>query len=67
MWKLRGKLPHVVESTGALTDAILHDDSQINSTTSIRAVYSTAFCRYASALWVPKEVAEVKQLRHWYH
>ena len=46
MWKLRGNLPHAVESTSYLTEAVLHDDPRINSPTAIRATYSTAFCRY---------------------
>lgn len=45
-WKIRGLLPHAVESTAFLTDAVLHDNVDINSTFAIRAVYSTAFCRY---------------------
>lgn len=45
-WKLRGNLPHAVEATALLTDAILHDDAAKNSIFSIRATYSAAFCRY---------------------
>jgi ribosomal biogenesis protein LAS1 len=45
IWKLRGNLPHPVEATALLTDAILHDDAQKNSIFSIRATYSAAFCR----------------------
>ena len=45
-WKLRGNVPHHVEATALLTDAILHDDGQRNSIFSIRATYSAAFCRY---------------------
>lgn len=44
-WKLRGNLPHPVEATALLTDAILHDDARKNSIFSIRATYSAAFCR----------------------
>lgn len=44
-WKLRGNVPHHVEATALLTDAILHDDAQTNSIFSIRATYSAAFCR----------------------
>lgn len=43
---MRGGLPHAVESTALLTDAILHDDASENSIFSIRATYSAAFCRY---------------------
>lgn len=46
-WKLRGNVPHHVEATALLTDAILHDDALHNSIFSIRATYSAAFCRYA--------------------
>lgn len=46
IWKLRGNLPHPVEATALLTDAILHDDAGKNSIFSIRATYSAAFCRY---------------------
>lgn len=45
-WKLRGNLPHAVEATALLTDAILHDDARENSIFSIRATYSAAFCRF---------------------
>lgn len=48
-WKLRGNVPHHVEATALLTDAILHDDAQHNSIFSIRATYSAAFCRYATS------------------
>jgi ribosomal biogenesis protein LAS1 len=41
-WKLRGNLPHAVESTALLTDAILHHDLSINSIFSVRAVYARA-------------------------
>lgn len=44
-WKLRGNVPHHVEATALLTDAILHDDAASNSIFSIRATYSAAFCR----------------------
>lgn len=50
VWKLRGNLPHPVEATALLTDAILHDDAQRNSIFSIRATYSAAFCRSVSVL-----------------
>ncbi|KAE8145491.1 glyoxylase [Aspergillus avenaceus] len=49
-WKLRGNLPHPVEATALLTDAILHDDAQKNSIFSIRATYSAAFCRFVTGL-----------------
>lgn len=49
-WKLRGNVPHHVEATALLTDAILHDDAQHNSIFSIRATYSAAFCRFVTGL-----------------
>ncbi|KAE8377329.1 Las1-like-domain-containing protein [Aspergillus bertholletiae] len=49
-WKLRGNLPHPVEATALLTDAILHDDARKNSIFSIRATYSAAFCRFVTSL-----------------
>lgn len=49
-WKLRGNLPHPVEATALLTDAILHDDATKNSIFSIRATYSAAFCRFVTGL-----------------
>lgn len=48
-WKLRGNLPHAVESTALLVDATLHHHaSQANSMFSIRAVYSAAFTRFVT-------------------
>lgn len=48
-WKLRGNLPHAVESTALLIDAVLHHSSNSsNSIFSIRAVYSAAFCRFVT-------------------
>lgn len=47
-WKLRGNLPHAVESTALLVDAILHHDLSVNSIFSVRAVYSAAFTRFVT-------------------
>lgn len=46
-WKLRGNLPHAVESTWFLIDAVLTDNVRINKATplAVRQCYSTAFCR----------------------
>lgn len=44
-WRMRGTLPHSVESTALLVDAVLHHDASQNSMFSIRATYSAAFCR----------------------
>ncbi|KAN0067770.1 Las1-like domain containing protein [Elaphomyces granulatus] len=49
-WKLRGNLPHSVEATALLTDAILHDDATKNSIFSIKATYTAAFCRFVTGL-----------------
>ncbi|KAL4920484.1 Las1-like-domain-containing protein [Aspergillus aurantiobrunneus] len=49
-WKLRGNLPHPVEATALLTDAILHDDAAKNSVFAIRATYAAAFCRFVTGL-----------------
>lgn len=47
-WKLRGNLPHAVESTALLTDAIMHHDLTTNSIFSVRAVYAAAFTRFVT-------------------
>ncbi|KAF2213027.1 hypothetical protein CERZMDRAFT_83949 [Cercospora zeae-maydis SCOH1-5] len=52
-WKLRGNLPHSVESTALLVDAVLHhtsrsSNSSADSSFSIRAVYSAAFTRFVT-------------------
>ena len=46
-WKLRGNLPHAVESTWFLTDAVMTDNINSNQLTplAVRACYTTAFCR----------------------
>ncbi|RDW63066.1 rRNA-processing protein LAS1 [Aspergillus mulundensis] len=49
-WKLRGTLPHTIEATALLTDAILNDDSSRNSVFAIRATYAAAFCRFVTGL-----------------
>lgn len=47
-WKLRGNLPHAVESTALLVDATIHHKIKLVSSFSIRAVYSAAFCRFVT-------------------
>ncbi|KAL3473081.1 Las1-like protein, partial [Aspergillus californicus] len=49
-WKIRGNLPHPVEATALLTDAILHDNAAENSLFAIRATYAAAFCRFVTGL-----------------
>jgi ribosomal biogenesis protein LAS1 len=47
-WKARGNLPHAVESTALLMDAILHHAIPDTSIFSVRAVYSAAFTRFVT-------------------
>jgi ribosomal biogenesis protein LAS1 len=47
-WKVRGNLPHAVESTALLMDAILHHAIPETSIFSVRAVYSAAFTRFVT-------------------
>lgn len=49
-WKLRSNLPHAVESTALLIDAILHNQNatEVISEFSIRAVYAAAFTRFVT-------------------
>lgn len=47
-WKMRGNLPHAVESTALLIDAVLHHTVPEVSTFSVRAVYSAAFTRFVT-------------------
>ncbi|PKY03541.1 Metallo-hydrolase/oxidoreductase [Aspergillus campestris IBT 28561] len=61
-WKLRGNLPHAVEATALLTDAILHDDAEKNSIFAIRATYSAAFCRFVTALVDSKQPGQRKTM-----
>jgi ribosomal biogenesis protein LAS1 len=48
-WKLRGNLPHAVESTWLLTEALLTDEIQANLIPifAVKAAYITAISRYA--------------------
>ncbi|KAK4987554.1 rRNA-processing protein las1 [Elasticomyces elasticus] len=47
-WKMRGNLPHAVESTALLVDAVLHQGVTEASPFSVRATYSAAFCRFVT-------------------
>ncbi|KAI4092547.1 MAG: hypothetical protein LQ344_003393 [Seirophora lacunosa] len=51
-WKLRGGLPHAVESTWYITDAILTDSVQIKSISALskRLCYSVAICRFVTGM-----------------
>jgi ribosomal biogenesis protein LAS1 len=44
-WKLLGHLPHAVESTALLTEAILADKPDVVSSYAIQLSYVSAFCR----------------------
>ena len=46
-WKLRGNLPHAVESTWLLTEALLTDDVQTDLVRvfAVKATYITAISR----------------------
>ena len=44
-WKLRGNLPHAVESTALLMEAIIADDPEIHRIDVIRLCYVAALCR----------------------
>ena len=48
-WKLRGNLPHAVESTWLLTEAFLTDEIQADLMPmfAVKAAYITAISRYA--------------------
>lgn len=49
-WKLRGNLPHAVESTWILTEAVLIDEKPVEQMPvfAIKAAYITAISRYVS-------------------
>ena len=44
-WKLRGNLPHAVESTALLKEAAMIDNQDTQSINSIRLCYVGALCR----------------------
>ncbi|KAL9028970.1 MAG: hypothetical protein Q9196_002730 [Gyalolechia fulgens] len=51
-WKLRGGLPHAIESTWYVTEAILTDSAQDRGISALarRACYCTAICRFVTGL-----------------
>ncbi|KAL9041501.1 MAG: hypothetical protein Q9180_001239 [Flavoplaca navasiana] len=53
-YKLRGSLPHAIESTWYITEAILNDVTNVPATTvsalALRSNYCTAFCRFVTGL-----------------
>jgi len=60
-WKQRGALPHDIESTALLVDAVLHHNAEVNSPFSIRATYSAAFCRFVTGFCDISQTASVKR------
>ncbi|KAI9846991.1 MAG: rRNA-processing protein las1 [Sclerophora amabilis] len=63
-WKTRGDLPHLVESTALLVDALLNDDEARASPWSIRSAYSTAFSRFVTGLLDSEQTAKTKRSMH---
>ncbi len=51
-WRLRGGLPHLVEATWILTDAIMTDCHEDHGVTALtrRSCYCTAICRFVTGL-----------------
>ncbi|KAL9002563.1 MAG: hypothetical protein Q9188_004509 [Gyalolechia gomerana] len=51
-WKLRGGLPHAIESTWYITEAILTDSIQDSGISALakRACYCTGLCRFVTGL-----------------
>ncbi|KAF6231483.1 hypothetical protein HO173_010235 [Letharia columbiana] len=61
-WKLRGNLPHAVESTCLLTEAVLIDEKSIEQTPAfaIRASYITAISRFVTGLLDSQQESKYK-------
>lgn len=60
---MRARIPHSIESTALLTEAMLHDvggASQLN----LRLAYSTAFCRFVNGLLDPAQQAQFAMSMH---
>jgi hypothetical protein len=50
-WKLRRcRIPHSIQATADLVDAILHDDAQKNSASTIKAVYASALAKMVTSV-----------------
>lgn len=47
-WRMRGSLPHAIESTAAIIDAQLHQQAGNNSPFSVRATYAAAVGRFVT-------------------
>ena len=45
VWRDRGNLPHRVDATALLTEAVLVDEKHDPTNTTIRLIYAAAFCR----------------------
>ncbi|KAI0123004.1 Las1-like-domain-containing protein [Xylariales sp. AK1849] len=66
MWMQRGSCPHMVESTGLLTAAILDDLRETRTvskslTSAIRLAYSAAFSRFVTGLLDSHQDKQTKQ------
>jgi ribosomal biogenesis protein LAS1 len=48
-WTTRSRIPHAIEATSMLVDAVVHDIPNA-SQLHVRLAYSTAICRYHSSL-----------------
>ncbi|KAI9779699.1 MAG: rRNA-processing protein las1 [Geoglossum umbratile] len=48
-WSVRGKVPHLIDSTSLLTEAILNDAPDTPQQV-VRLAYSAAFCRFVTGL-----------------
>ena len=58
---MRGALPHAIDSTAALTEAVLTDEHSNGNISpyALRLCYGTAFCRFVTGL-VDSEMGKVK-------
>ncbi|KAI9738004.1 MAG: rRNA-processing protein las1 [Cirrosporium novae-zelandiae] len=50
VWTQNGQLPHSIEATALLVDAILLDQDSDVSPFAVQATYSAAFCRFVTGL-----------------
>ena len=48
VWRNRGNLPHPVDATALLMEAVLTDEKNILTDITMRLLYSSAYCRYES-------------------
>jgi ribosomal biogenesis protein LAS1 len=51
MWRIRGNLPHVIESTAVIVDVMLSDEAgPQHSRFNLQAAYASAFCRFVTGM-----------------